>query len=282
MKQIELEEAVFYSVQVGDVRLTIRKYGSGDQHILALHGLSGFSYDWKRLSLDYMTKDYSLWAIDMPGFGFSGWDTAHGYGEERMTSDVLAITQTLPVESFHLIGHSFGGRVAMRAAVQNPSRFLSLTMVDVGPVPGPGGSRVKERIGSWPEEFVSFNEMTETYRTLYANESEALFLGRMQQYKLDLPNGAIRIRRDPWWKEAWANSEPPKSTNPWATFDLLQTPTLLIRGGMSDMLTIETANTMQKHEAVRAFEEIPNVGHNVPLLAPSELWQKMSAFYAEL
>lgn len=282
MKQIELEAAVFYSVQVGDIRLVIRRYGSGDQHILALHGLSGFSYDWKRLSLDYMTKDFSLWAIDMPGFGFSGWDSVHDYSVDRITSVVLAIVQALPVDSFHLMGHSFGGRVAMSAAIQDPSRFLSLTMVDVGPIPGPGGNRVKERIGLWSEEFTSFDEMVGTYRALYANESEALFLGRMQQYKLDLPNGVVRIRRDPWWKDVWANSEPPKPTDPWAAWNRLQTPTLLIRGGISDMLTVDTANAMQKHEAVRAFEEIPNVGHNVPLLAPSELWQKTSTFYAEL
>lgn len=282
MKQIELEEAVFYSVQVGDIRLVIRRYGSGNQNILALHGLSGFSYDWKRISLDYMAKDYSLWAVDLPGFGFSGWDIAHNYSLDRMASDVIAIAQALPIDSFHLIGHSFGGRVAMNAAVQDPSKFLSLTLVDVGPAPGPGGNRVKERIGSWSEEFSSFDEMVETYRVLYSRENEALFMGRMQQYKLDVPNGKVRIRRDPWWKEVWAHSESPKPPDPWEAWNRLETSTLLIRGGTSEMLTAETAQAMQKHEAVRAFEEIPNVGHNVPLLAPAELWQKMSAFYAEL
>jgi pimeloyl-ACP methyl ester carboxylesterase len=282
MREFELEAAVFYSVQVGDIRLVVRRYGSGDQHILALHGLSGFSYDWKRLSLDYMAKDYSVWAVDLPGFGFSGWDSVHGYSVERMASDLLALAQALPIDSFHLIGHSFGGRVAMSAAIQDPSRFLSLTMVDIGPVSGPGDRTVKERIGSWSEEFSLFDEMIATYRSLFASESEALFIGRMQQYKVDLPNGKVRIRRDPWWKEVWAHSEPPKPADAWSVWDRLQTPTLLIRGGISDMLTSEIANTMQKHWAVRAFEEIPSVGHNVPLLAPSELWQKMSAFYSEL
>lgn len=282
MPQIELEAAVFYSIQIGDIRLVIRRYGTGERHILALHGLSGFSYDWKRLSLDYMTKDYSLWAIDMPGFGFSGWDRANDYSVDRIASVVLAIAEALPIDAYHLVGHSFGGRVAMNVVSQDPSRILSLTLVDIGPVSGPGDRTVRERIGSWPEEFSSFDEMCDTYRILYPAESEATFIGRMRQYKLDLPNKKVRIRRDPWWKEVWANLVPLSTADPWGIWNRLQTPALLIRGGASDLLTVETANIMQEHWAVKAFEEIPNVGHNVPLLAPFELWKKMSEFYDEL
>lgn len=282
MNNTELESAIFYSVQVDDIRLVIRRYGSGDQHILALHGLSGFSYDWKRLALDYMTKDYSLWAVDLPGFGFSDWDNTHDYGVDRVASEVLDIACALPVDSFHLVGHSFGGRVAMGVAVKDPSKFRSLAILDIGPIPGPGDRTVRERIGSWPEEFFSFDEMCGTYRVLYESESEAMFIGRMRQYKLDLPNKRVRIRRDPWWKEVWANSVPPITADPWGIWNRLQTPTLLIRGGISEMLTLEIANEMRKHEALRTYEEIPNVSHNIPLLAPFELWKMMLAFYALL
>jgi pimeloyl-ACP methyl ester carboxylesterase len=54
-------------------------------------------------------------------------------GRELTLADEVALLE--PVfeaagESFHLVGHSYGGAVAVRAALTHPGRFLSLVLIE--------------------------------------------------------------------------------------------------------------------------------------------------------
>lgn len=276
------EEATFYRVLLADVNLSVRRYGSGPIHIFATHGLSGFSYDWKQLATQHMSPEFSLWALDMRGFGDSGWTAKNGYSAARMATDIVEVAEALGLAHVHVVGHSFGGRAALLACGQKPALFRSLTLVDAGPVPGPGGARVKERIGTWPEEFAELEEMMARYRKLYSAETPAFYADRMRQYTMQLPGSRVRIRRDPWWKEIWAKASPPTNTDPWLSWVQLATPTLLVRGGNSDMLSQDVAEQMRNSADVASYAEIAGVGHNIPLVAAKELWTAMQPFYSSL
>ncbi len=64
----------------------------------------------------------------------TGPDSVEGYELPRLGQDVLELLDVLGIsEKVHLLGHSFGGIVAIEAVLQNPERFASLTMWNSGP-----------------------------------------------------------------------------------------------------------------------------------------------------
>ncbi len=91
--------------------------GSGSDVVL-LHGW-GCSLDiWKSVAGD-LERNFRVWAIDFPGFGQSpapqtAWDV------ESYTRCFEEFVQAAGIDNPVLIGHSFGGRVAIRYASRNP------------------------------------------------------------------------------------------------------------------------------------------------------------------
>lgn len=98
--------------------------GSGPPRVIALHG-------WARRSTDFrpVLADLDALAVDLPGFGASPPPTepigAEGYAE--LVNQVLDVCETPPV----LVGHSFGGRVAVCLAARYPERVGSLVLTGV-------------------------------------------------------------------------------------------------------------------------------------------------------
>lgn len=105
-------------------RLFGQRHGSGPPEILALHG-------WGRTSADFdrVLADADAVALDLPGFGASPPpDTsigAHGYADSII--DVLEIFERPPV----VVGHSFGGRVAVALEAEVPGSFSAMVLTGV-------------------------------------------------------------------------------------------------------------------------------------------------------
>ena len=100
---------------------------AGDQGlpIVFLHGVGGDAESW-RLQLDGFKADHRAVAWDMPGYGDSA-------PLEEMTVNALVDTVSilfdrLSIERAHLVGHAFGGMVALAFAAAHPLRLRSLTL----------------------------------------------------------------------------------------------------------------------------------------------------------
>ncbi len=74
---------------------------------MIVHGLSYFSYDWIDLAMELAT-DRQIVAMDMRGFGDSGW--SKDYSVPAFAGDIVALLDHLGWEKAILIGHSMGGR----------------------------------------------------------------------------------------------------------------------------------------------------------------------------
>ena len=107
-----------------------------DYHILGegkpmmiLHGLFGFSDNWqthaKKLS-DY----YQVILVDLRNHGRSEWSDEFSY--EIMADDIYKLVQELKLNEFILVGHSMGGKVAMRFAQKHEDMLEKLVVVDIG------------------------------------------------------------------------------------------------------------------------------------------------------
>jgi pimeloyl-ACP methyl ester carboxylesterase len=112
-----------------------RTVGSGDHHVIALHGWFGSAQGWGALP-DYLDGEtYTYVFLDLRGYG-SRRDVAGEYTMAEAGADALALADELGWESFSMVGHSMSGQAIQHAMLQAPDRVTRL--VALNPVPATG------------------------------------------------------------------------------------------------------------------------------------------------
>jgi pimeloyl-ACP methyl ester carboxylesterase len=101
--------------------------GSGPP-LLLLHGLLGYSFSW-RFALPALAEVATVYAVDMPGVGFSDRPANMNGGFRAHAERLLGFLDGIGVASCDLLGTSHGGAVAMMAAALAPERVRSLILV---------------------------------------------------------------------------------------------------------------------------------------------------------
>ncbi|TNE91314.1 MAG: alpha/beta fold hydrolase [Deltaproteobacteria bacterium] len=106
--------------------------GSGTK-VLMVHGWATSSAVWQPV-LERWEGDEALYALDLRGTGFSD-KPATGYTLEAFATDVADVLAALD-EAVVLVGHSMGGLIAQRVAIDHPDKVKRLVLVS--PVPAGG------------------------------------------------------------------------------------------------------------------------------------------------
>lgn len=108
---------------LADGRLLAEKTGSTPPQVVALHG-------WGRSGADFteVVQGLDAVAIHLPGFGITP-EPAEVWSSERYADEVAAALADLP--PVVLVGHSFGGRVAVRLAAKYPQLVRGIVLTGV-------------------------------------------------------------------------------------------------------------------------------------------------------
>ena len=131
------------TIDLGPLTLHIRTAGDpSNPTLLLLHGLGSTSHIWDLLA-PHLVERFRLVAPDQRGHGRSG-KPASGYGWEEVCSDAVRLLDHLGVPSAHVMGHSWGGDVALELATRHPDRVAALGLID-------GGIIDFQAHLSWPE-----------------------------------------------------------------------------------------------------------------------------------
>jgi pimeloyl-ACP methyl ester carboxylesterase len=113
------------------LHLNYREYAGPGPVLLLLHGLFGRAANWGAIA-KHLAKDYTVIVPDLRNHGASPHDADMRY--ESMTADVISLLNRLGINEAIWVGHSMGGKVAMTAALKDPSRVRALAVVDMAPV----------------------------------------------------------------------------------------------------------------------------------------------------
>jgi len=104
--------------------------GEGRPALVILHGLLGSSRNWQSAGRDLATS-FHVCALDLRNHGGSFHAREMDYG--TLAGDVIAWMNAHTIERAHLLGHSMGGKVAMRLACEQPERVNRMVVVDIAP-----------------------------------------------------------------------------------------------------------------------------------------------------
>jgi pimeloyl-ACP methyl ester carboxylesterase len=103
-------------VELGSFRMAYREWGSSTatQVIVVIHGITGSSLSWVRVAA-CLAERYRVIAVDLKGHGDS--DRAEtGYRFSDQAREVAALCQSLGLQRPSVIGHSWGGAIAVHLA----------------------------------------------------------------------------------------------------------------------------------------------------------------------
>lgn len=97
--------------------------------VILIHGLNGSVDDW-RSTMPALAANFHVLAFDLPGFGKSD-KGSQEYSPTRYArlAHFLA-DHYFQNKTYHIVGHSMGGAIALRFAAQRPLRFQRLVLVD--------------------------------------------------------------------------------------------------------------------------------------------------------
>jgi proline iminopeptidase len=98
-------------------RINVEELGSGFP-LIVLHGGPGLDHQMFRPYLDPLAVDYRLLYVDERGQGRSERVDPTTLSLDRFACDVDLLAQTLGLDSFALLGHSFGAIIATYHAVE--------------------------------------------------------------------------------------------------------------------------------------------------------------------
>lgn len=125
------------------MKLFYRKYGvAGHQPIIILHGLFGISDNWTTYARRLSMEGFEVITVDLRNHGRSPHSDVFNY--LALTDDLYDFIDEHEIENPIIIGHSMGGKVAMRFALENTEMVKKLVVVDISLKPyGPRKNHLK-------------------------------------------------------------------------------------------------------------------------------------------
>ncbi|MCK5820105.1 MAG: alpha/beta fold hydrolase [Psychromonas sp.] len=108
--------------------------GHAVQSIFLLHGLFGNFTNLMTLA-KALQENYDVILVDLRNHGRSQHNETMSYPE--MAGDIFELANSLGINTFSIVGHSMGGKVAMSCALEKPHRIEKIVVVDIAPVTYP-------------------------------------------------------------------------------------------------------------------------------------------------
>ncbi|MCC3153645.1 alpha/beta fold hydrolase [Hymenobacter sp. BT770] len=243
--------------------------------LVILHGLFGTLDNWQTLARRWATEaGLRVVSVDLRNHGRSFQSPEHSYA--LMAQDVLALFDHLHLgPDSTLMGHSMGGKVAMRLALDHPERLARLIVLDIAP------------------RFSDMAHQTDILAGLHAvdlahlgsrQEADAAMAQHIPQvgvrqfllknlYRREDNSFAWRINLKTLAASMAAVGEETSATQPFLK------PALFVRGGKSNYITAE-----DKLYGIPALfpnsqvETVVDAGHWLHAEKPEEAFQLVKAF----
>lgn len=255
--------------------------------LLLLHGFGNDAHVWDDFA-PVVAPYYRTLALDLRGHGDSDRDPELRYHHDAVADDLEAACSALDIERFVLVGHSFGGRAAMRFAGRHPQRLAGLVIADAGPdLDARGVLRIRLDAQQSDPSFGSADEYERALARAYPL-ARAEVVARMARHGLRRrDDGRFERKTDPRFGASSAGLTPEElvarmraeSEALWDDLSRVTCPALVVRGAASDILSADTAERMAEQALARGtLAEIPRAGHSVMIDNPEGFADAVARF----
>jgi pimeloyl-ACP methyl ester carboxylesterase len=265
-------------VEVEGARIETLTWGdAGRPGVLFLHG-HGAHADWYSFIAPFFAARHRVVALSWSGMGASDW--RESYSMEQFEGEALAVAKATglfdapapPV----VVGHSFGGMIALGLAADHGDRFAAAVIVDP-PVVRPERLE-RQRLAKRPQRhnlrphhvYPTLASALARFRLLPVQPCDNLFiLDHIARLSLRQVAAAGDDKGGWSWRFDWALWSRFKRRNPLPLIRAAHCPLALVRGGRSRLMEREDAAFMMAELPRDApYVEVPEADHHVMLDQP--------------
>jgi proline iminopeptidase len=283
-------------VTVGNARLHFRDIGEGPP-IVVLHGGPDFDYDYLLPELDRLAERFRVIYYDQRGRGRS----ADGVRPEDVTvesemDDLDQVRRHFGLESMAVLGHSWGGVLALEYARRHPERLTHLILMNTAPVsradlqvlrqhlqrvrPAGDAEAMKSLAATAEFRAGDLDVESEYYRihyrpALHAPELLDRLLPRMRANFTPQRVLTARAIEDRLYDETWRSPE----YDALLALHHLAVPTLVVHGE-NDFVPVDVAAHVAEAIPGARLVVLPQCGHFAYLEAPDGVEQHVRELFA--
>lgn len=249
------------------ITVSYETYGTGPPLVLVHGSLNTHMTAWV-LAGPLLEAQFTVYAMARRGRGET--TATDGHSVEDEAGDLIALLDTIP-EPVFLLGHSYGGHVALLAASMAPHKVRKLVVYEA---PWPSG--------------LSAGQLAHLQELAAEGDGDGVvhdFLRNTIQFPADILE---MIRNSPRWQFLVADAQ--NSVREWPAmtgldfqperFAGLPMPVLLLTGGDSprDLYTTDALSKVIPNARVTEF---PGQGHVAHIFAPQDFVDTVSSFLKE-
>lgn len=255
------------------MKLFFRKSGSG-RPLVILHGLFGISDNWAALAKQW-SEHFTVYTLDLRNHGQSPHSEEWNYAV--MAEDVLEFLGDEKLNNVTLLGHSMGGKVAMRLSIDYPMAVSRLIVSDIAP----------RQYASQNKDVVAALLKVDLNLVHTRKDAEAILKNDLHD------NGTIQfLLKNLFWKEqdsgdkrlAWRfnldviSRKLDEVLSPTLPDTICETETLFLRGSKSPYIMEEDAIEIQQLFPNSSLITIENAGHWVHADQPAAMYEAVMNF----
>ncbi|HEX8256973.1 MAG TPA: alpha/beta hydrolase [Allosphingosinicella sp.] len=241
--------------------------------ILCIPGLTRNARDFEAVAAR-LAGDWRVICVELRGRGESA------YAKDPMTyvpltylQDIEALIRELKLDRLILFGTSLGGIITMLLAMSGAGRIAAAVLNDIGPDLDPRGlDRIRAYVGrsqSWPTWLHAARFFAEAQRDRYPDWALDQWLVFAKRLCRLTPNGRIALDYDMRIAEPLKLPGGEAGFDMWRAFEGLRgIPSLVVRGGLSDLLAPATVERMQAENEAMEAVTVERSGHAPTLEEP--------------
>jgi pimeloyl-ACP methyl ester carboxylesterase len=253
----------------------------GRPPMLFLHGGGLNSHTWDLVCASLRRERHCL-ALDQRGHGESEWSPEMDYGIESHIGDLDAFVDALGLEHFVLVGMSLGGVNALAWAGKHSQRLAGLVVIDTGPEIRFDGVRKIRAFTSDATPLVSVEEFIDRAMAFNPRRNRELLRRSLLHNLRQMPDGRFMWKYDQRHRgKIDPGAYEQRRQLLWSAVDAVACPTLVVRGGESDVFHDEDAERLAQRLPHGRWVRVEGAGHTVQGDNPADLLVALREFLKE-
>ena len=258
----------------GDVELAFVEWGPPNgRPTLCVHGLTRNARDFDPLAAALGEAGARVLAVDVVGRGQSSWlADPNDYAVPVYAAQFARFLKLRGLPEVDWIGTSMGGLIGMTVAASDESPIRRLVLNDIGPmVPQPALAMIALYLGR-ELRFSSLAELEGHLRTIHAGFGPLTDpqWRHLATYSARQDADGWRLAYDPMIKVPFTTAAA-TDIDLWELWPRIACPTLVLRGELSPILTVETATRMAETGPRARVRTLPGIGHAPALMADDQI-----------
>ena len=254
--------------QGAGVRIAGDTWGDPSGPLVVLqHGGGQTRHAWRGAGETLGAAGYFAVAFDARGHGDSDWAPDGNYERDAMMEDLRLVVDQLDRGRPALVGASMGGMASLAAIGEGLVDAAALVLVDIAPrIRGDGTKKIGEFMGQKPNGFDSLEEVADAIANYQPHRERPRTLDGLAKNVRIGPDGRYYWHWDPRWRDRPMMTTDQLRARTHRLEDCarsLAVPTLLVRGGLSDVLDEKGAQSFLALVPHPEYVNITDAAHMV-------------------